>query len=1363
MLTVVNKIEISFKLYKLVCFLKHIVNIKFSVNYAVFEFRNNHFTFSIKFISSDLDCSAVREGLSFYKLGTEIKFGVSCNFIAVVYKVEVSFKLYKLISSLTYTVDIKVTIIYTIEEGCNTIFIAGIIYEIGGSLEAMSNYANLKITLSVEEIGFSIDLDRGAGSGVVGGISVIFRTIPAADTCIGGFPDGFGYTAAFEFIFDMAVGGLLAFIAGIIGFAEIIPVVTDLNPTGHKSAGGIVIIFAVCFYEFKFGANIAAMANEFIAFNCIFVFNCFGNSTPIHNRFADFAVSSAGIAGFSAGSCFVFNCNGGMYVCGTFFCFIGSIHTCGRRIDFGVYAEFFIGECAENRGGISVNIGDFTHINVNFKVIRPEFVSIPIGFRGVSINFDIGIIIDYTDRERSDGCFAGLAVVTGSGNNDGCGIVFFINGIFSGEACCKFHMIKFEMVAIVEVDNGFYGFDGFDIGCIYIHPINGTAVKFIESGVCGNNFNSGSVNAGSYFNKSDNNSFVAHVIADFEFNTVYAVCDSDIGNIDSAVSIGCVNFDSVNISFCGSSIESGCVGFCGVFRNACSNSNEIIGYFLSFIFFKCNGRVTGCEFNFAENRCFSVINCVGEVCGDVININSLETVDGSVSLPGIVCIGMREHKFDETEVVCIVFGGVISDYLFAVKSGDEYFRISTYINGEIFPAGFIPGVINFGLVDNRDSILSFEFSIIVGIYPIKNTDPAVFIFIGNISPEADGFSVFDNYTLIKEEVGLAIAAGRNSVCGNGVHFNSHGTDTVMYFAVFCGCIGKVLIETFVVSVNVSDVPGFDIGCFFEVEKNFGTFAEAKLCSCGKAGSFKSCCYGTREIFGSIFLRYGSEFESIESTESGVIGGESYAFGVDNNSVYTIIDSCNKTDGYFFIKRNGHDFLCKIKCGGNYDFNGIFADYRAVINKLCGYGSDFSVGFEYTVFDGTHGRIRKLPGCICRNIRGSTYKVGTDCGKFNSAAGSIIIVRSGNACTNEFAGCGSSGDYEDTMSGGTFSTVGRRAVYFELFAGTLGKECGRTAAVTIYCNYTAEGKHEFSHLIAVETCRIGGLTTVVHNHYESTVFFNTYKGTGSRVAGMVCGVLVLAVFNKESEVCGDYLFFPTGNCGRGGTDFNFGHISGSCFAVFFIKVDNYYGLCTGSLTLAVYEKLAIKNKVTERFTDKFRMLDIICAVIPAEGKVHCRNNITIAICLSICCLLGHDFSSIVAGGGNHAFGAGNYLGVFVEDIDFNDMSYLAVAACGIVKNNFGLNNSGSKLIILFGNELIIAVASGFIIINRSEFFTCRINDRYVFCFGKNYSFFRNFFSFFDNGICFSFDQLKVYFFRKSSHRHYTDNHQKRKKH
>ena len=268
--------------------------------------------------------------------------------------------------------------------------------------------------------------------------------------------------------------------------------------------------------------------------------------------------------------------------------------------------------------------------------------------------------------------------------------------------------------------------------------------------------------------------------------------------------------------------------------------------------------------------------------------------------------------------------------------------------------------------------------------------------------------------------------------------------------------------------------------------------------------------------------------------------------------------------------------------------------------MSGYGANFTVGYEHAVCDSTHRGICKLPRNVLGNICSRTNKVGAESGELNSAAGSVIIVFSSDISTNKLTGGRSGRNNQNAVGSRTLCAIGRRAVYFKLFTGTLRKERGRSAAVTVNRYNAAERKHELCHFIAGEAYGIGSLTTVVHYHYKGTVFFDTNERTGCAVVRIVIlAVLVFTVFNKETEVCGNNLFFPSGNCGRSRADLNLRHILGTCYAVFFIKVDDNASLRAGSLALAVYVNFAVENHIAERFAYKLGMCYIVCRIIPAK--------------------------------------------------------------------------------------------------------------------------------------------------------------------
>ena len=477
--------------------------------------------------------------------------------------------------------------------------------------------------------------------------------------------------------------------------------------------------------------------------------------TPVYNGSAYLAVCSACVACFCTCCSLIVYCYGCMYVSCASVCLECRIGECCLKLC--VYAELFIGECAEYIGSISVNIGDLTHVYVYLKVIRPEAVCVPICFCCVTLYLNVGIVVDNTDGKRCKCCSSCLGIFACTCDRDSCCIILFVDSIRKYEALCENCMIKLKVVTVVEVDLSCYGLDSFDIGCIYIHPIYGTAVKSVESCIVRNYLYCGSINAAFNLYKSYYNGLIAHVIADLELNAVNSVCYCDIADGDSVICKSCIYLNTVNVCLNGRYVKACCICLLSIFINYSCYCDKVALCYSTAVLLKLDTHIGISKSYCAENGSFSVIYSIREVCCNVININCLETVDSTVCLPEVVCICVGEHELDETEVVCIGFTGSISDLILAIKTGNKNLTIRTYVNGEISPAGFVNSVIYLRLINNGDCILLIVFTVIIGIIPIKNTDPAMLVFIGYICPESDRLCVLNNNTVVKEQITLSIS------------------------------------------------------------------------------------------------------------------------------------------------------------------------------------------------------------------------------------------------------------------------------------------------------------------------------------------------------------------------------------------------------------------------------------------------------------------------------------------------------------------------------------------------------------------------------------------------------------------------------
>ena len=477
----------------------------------------------------------------------------------------------------------------------------------------------------------------------------------------------------------------------------------------------------------------------------------------------------------------------------------------------------------------------------------------------------------------------------------------------------------------------------------------------------------------------------------------------------------------------------------------------------------------------------------------------------------------------------------------------------------------------------------------------------------------------------------------------------------------------------------------------EIVNDHGALTKAQVGGCGHLTDNS----GQHGLSRGGALLGGGEVEAADGTDSGSGQGEGHVGSLQNH-VLAVVGS-GKTEINRLAVRNGHVRLGEGNGVGHNDVHSVLTDNLTVDDQLSGDVAHLTVGHEQTVSDGTEGCVGQLPGSIGRDVRRSTDQIGTDGGELDGATGGEVILLGGDVCLLKLTGCGRGGDDQNTVSGITLCAVGGTAVDLQLLTGTLGQESGGSAAVTVHGVHAAQRQHELCHLVAVEACGVGSLTTVVHDHNEGTVGLDTHKGTGCGIAGVVLGVLVLAVLDQEAKVSGNDLLLPAGDGILGGANQHLGHIGGTGDAVLLVEVDDETGLGACGLTLAVLVQLAVQNEVAERLTNQLGMSLVVSAVVPAQSDVHSGDNVAVAVCLGIRSLLRHDLNTVVAGSGNHSLRAGNDLGVGVVEINLHNVGHLSVSAGRVVQHDLRLDNTGSELPVLLGDELVVVISALVIIV------------------------------------------------------------------
>ena len=456
---------------------------------------------------------------------------------------------------------------------------------------------------------------------------------------------------------DIVIGGLI----------EVIPVVADGNPTVLQRAVDRIVVVIAKLDNTCLLRDLAAFgANNLVARGCVVVSGSGNGRAPLDNGVTNVAEGSAGVAVLDTGRRLVGDGFRGVNVGRAVLVVIELVDVGEAVVHLSIDMELLVREGIQNIALIAVNVGDLAHIDVHLHILCKVVVIRPIGCSSVAGNMDILVEGNNTDRDSCKGDLTGLIVLAGAGKGDGRGVGFLRNLILSGEALSKLHMVELPVVGRVEVDHGFNLLNGLNVGGVQIHPIDGTEGDAIQGCILGNQMQGGSIDAGVNLNQTDNNRFVACVVADLKLDTVIAVSDLNTGDRHRAAVEGRRNFNAVNKSLGGCSVQTGDIvqrlrDVVGIRErrgvgNIRSQIQGVIG---------CNnGRIAvhaeltnqriAVEVDVVEQRLFSVVHSVGVVNGDVVDVIGILVVDGAIGTPCHVVLRLVQ---DDSQPEFALFAG----------------------------------------------------------------------------------------------------------------------------------------------------------------------------------------------------------------------------------------------------------------------------------------------------------------------------------------------------------------------------------------------------------------------------------------------------------------------------------------------------------------------------------------------------------------------------------------------------------------------------------------------------------------------------------------------------------------------------------
>ena len=256
---------------------------------------------------------------------------------------------------------------------------------------------------------------------------------------------------------------------------KIIPFIINSVPTACQFAANSIVIYTINILKSSTRKHSAACANQLIAGYFKFMSYRGNGSSPFYGRITFIAESSAGITGFGASSSFIGNGYRIVHVSGPMFQEVIFINRLIGCIHFGINMEFFV---RKGTGG-SVCMSNKTHIYIHLHILCEKVVGSPISFCSKTRNLNIGIKIQNTNRKFRKHCRTGIVICSSTSNGNGGCVGFFIDRIFGSESFCQFHMIQLPMVYTVQINNGRNRLNGFNLGCLKIHPINRTKCNSI--------------------------------------------------------------------------------------------------------------------------------------------------------------------------------------------------------------------------------------------------------------------------------------------------------------------------------------------------------------------------------------------------------------------------------------------------------------------------------------------------------------------------------------------------------------------------------------------------------------------------------------------------------------------------------------------------------------------------------------------------------------------------------------------------------------------------------------------------------------------------------------------------------------------
>ena len=827
---------------------------------------------------------------------------------------------------------------------------------------------------------------------------------------------------------------------------------------------------------------------------------------PVNNRATNLAVGSVGVAAFCAGRILIVKFGYGVDMSTIpiviiFFALGGRDHVLAHLVHFGIYLRAFAGE----RIGCSVRKHHDTTVDFHADVNGPEFFhgfELCVGVCGLSALCTAGIGIAHlqfpsADRQGCQNTFTGICVSAGAGNRNGRNVFVILDGVGCGKAVSHFHVIQFPNTHVVQVNIDRYRLNFLNIGSNDVCIPNRAKQNLIQTRIMCNYLNRRESGISLHINGADNGSIVALIIADGELDMMNAVCQSQIRNGHNAIAVIAVNLNTINICLSSVYIQTGIIIFGSIIRNLNSKTDVVGGNGLSVQGFRI-GHGRSCVSYISENRCFTVINCVRVVNGDVVHIHHITTIIGLIV--GIVVIEVRTVTVRNIKLDNIS--------LMQIKS-----CIVTQVNRQIVPTRFLKGAYNTSgrgvAIHHRGRNCTRCLDVITFLVQSQRihriTNPCGNILIGDIDPHTQLGGVFKGFHIAGVLECSHHIAGFQRIAV--IDIESQCVVAAMNLTGFTvNQIGASFREDIVVGTviqcKVTDI------AIFKIIDDLRTLTQIDGALCRNLGAHNGSGNRAR---GHTLIVTGSKFKPIHRADGIIRQFKAQIVCLDLNFIQTVRGS--KPNRNSFAEGNGDCGTIECQSIRNNCMNGSVTNFLAFIVSSQSHITLGSCG-QYAILISTVGNfishaIRNL-GCTTSGRNAGDADLGRGTG------GHILVLGSHGHMIESVGRNRQRGDHQ-TGRDRTLGAIGRIIDDLNSVRAFLTSSIGSgAAAVQVDGGHAAGLQHDLCQLVHGAAAGERLLTAIQNHKHYLTIFGNTHTGTRMTVSVIItssrCGN-ILAVPNQ----------------------------------------------------------------------------------------------------------------------------------------------------------------------------------------------------------------------------------------------------------